>query len=314
MATLPIDSMTANNSLTVDTLVDENDGDFSAGDLSLREALILSKDGGNIKFSSSLAGGTILLTQGQLVIDKALTIKGLGADKLTISGNNASSVFKIDDAQSSVNSRVFIDGLTIANGFVDESLGNPYGAGISNEEALKLTNTVIRDNRAAFGGGIHNSGDLYIDNSTINNNFAEFGGGGISSGDIEGRGVILTLTNTTVSGNRTNGGGGGISNGATSRLIVNSSTIYQNTAALGGGVSGHALTINNTIIAGNLDNDSSNGNQPDVVGNFTTTHSNLIGDGTGSTSFTKREFGIKKGRADMLKVPNPQPTTRPCLV
>lgn len=297
MDTLAIDSITANDSLTVDTLVDENDGDFSAGDVSLREAIILSKDGGNIKFSPSLTGGTITLTQGELVIDKGLTIKGLGADKLTISGNSASRVFKIADGQNS-DSKVAIDGLTIADGFVDGSNGDRYGAGISNEESLKLTNAVIRDNRAAFGsGGIDNRGNLYIDNSTINNNFAEFGGGGIGSGDIEGRGVILTLINTTISGNRTNGEGGGISNGATSRLIVNSSTIYQNTAALGGGVSGNAMTINNTIIAGNLDNDSSNGNQPDVVGNFTTTHSNLIGDGTGSTGFTNGVDGNQVGNS-----------------
>ena len=115
---------------TVDTLLDENDGgSTSAGNFSLREAIFNSIAGGSINFAPSLTGGTITLTQGQLVIDKALTIKGLGADKLTISGDNASRVFKVDDALNTA-SRVFIDGLTIANGFVGDSIGDRFGAGI----------------------------------------------------------------------------------------------------------------------------------------------------------------------------------------
>jgi hypothetical protein len=293
--------------ITVDTLLDENDGNVSAGDISLREAIAFSNVGDNISFASSLAGGTIILTQGDLVIDKGLTITGLGADQLTISGNNASRVFKIDDGQSSA-SKVVIDGLTIANGFLNESLGSQSrGAGIFNAESLTLTHTVIRDNKALFGGGIDSSGNLSIANSTINNNFATLGGGGISSGSTEGTVHVTALANTTISGNKTNAEGGGIYNGATSRLIINSSTLHQNTAALaGGGIASSTVTtsaingttgqsINNTIIAGNLDNDSSNGNYPDVSGSFTTTLFNLIGDGTGSTGFTNGVNGNQVG-------------------
>jgi RTX calcium-binding nonapeptide repeat (4 copies) len=283
--------------ITVDTLLDENDGNLTVGDVSLREAIASSSAGGSIDFAPSLTGGTITLTQGQLVVDKALTINGLGADKLTVSGNNAARVFRIDDAQSSV-SQVAISGLTIANGFADESIGDRYGAGISNDESLKLTNTIVRNNRALFGGGgILNNGSLFIESSTINDNLAGFGGG-ILSGDIEGSMRTLSLANTTVSGNKANAEGGGIDNGFTSRLIVNSSTIYQNTAAAAGGIflsGGGGRAINNTIIAGNIDSDSSNGNQPDVVGNFTTTLFNLVGDGNGSTSFANGINGNKVG-------------------
>ncbi|NJR39763.1 MAG: hypothetical protein HC781_14240 [Leptolyngbyaceae cyanobacterium CSU_1_4] len=273
--------------ITVDTLLDENDGNFSAGNFSLREAISSSVAGETINFAPSLAGGTIALTQGELLVNKALTIKGLGADKLTISGNNISRVFRIADAQAS-SSRVVIDGLTIANGFVGASVGDRFGAGILNEESLTLTNAVVRNNRAVFsGGGIDNGGNLSVANSTIHNNFAAVSGGGISSGNSEGPVNLLSLANTTVSSNETNEYGGGIFNGFTSRLIVNSSTIYQNTAVRGaGGVFSQSGTINNTIIAGNLDGDNSNGNHPDVSGNFTTTSFNLIGDGSGSASFT----------------------------
>jgi hypothetical protein len=283
--------------ITVDTLLDENDGDVSSGHFSLREAISLSSIGESINFAPSLTGGTITLNQGELLINKALTINGLGADKLTVSGNNASRIFKIDDAQSSV-SQIAINGLTIANGFADESIGDRYGAGIYNNESLRLTNTIVRNNRALYGGGgILNSGSLFIESSTINDNLAGFGGG-ILSGDIEGPISTLSLANTTVSSNKASVEGGGIDNGATSRLIVNSSTIYQNTAAVAGGVSladGSGRAVNNTIIAGNIDSDSSNGNQPDVVGNFTTTLFNLVGDGTGSTSFTNSINGNQVG-------------------
>ncbi|MBI4785316.1 MAG: hypothetical protein HY785_29010 [Oscillatoriophycideae cyanobacterium NC_groundwater_1537_Pr4_S-0.65um_50_18] len=187
--------------ITVDTLLDENDGNVSAGNISLREAIAFSNVGDSIGFASSLAGGTIILTQGDLVIDKGLTITGLGADRLIISGNNASRVFKVDDGQSSA-SKVVISGLTIANGFLNESLGSQSrGAGIFNAESLTLTHTVIRDNKALFGGGIDSSGNLSIANSTINNNFATLGGGGISSGSTEGTVHVTALTNTTISGN-----------------------------------------------------------------------------------------------------------------
>lgn len=303
------------NNITVDTLVDENDGDLSAGDVSLREAILFSSAGGTINFDSSLAGGTITLTQGELAINKDLTIEGLGADKLTISGdanrngiNDAGDVrvFRIDDGNFSNLLDVRIDGLTIANGRGDEAFG---GGGILNEENLTLTNSTISNNRSGrFGGGINNDGNLAITNSTISGNFAPFGGAGIWSGNTEGLVNRLSVSNSTISGNETNGEGGGIWNGVTSTLIVNSSTITQNKAIDGGGiVSSTVITglidgtigvkeINNTIIAKNIDTDSTiGGNYPDVFGDFTTTSFNLIGDGTGSTSFTNGVNGNQVG-------------------
>src|SRR5690349_9746520 len=53
---------------------------------------------------------TITLTSGSLNITRNLTITGPGADKLTISGNNASRVFYI------ASSTVAISGVTLANG------------------------------------------------------------------------------------------------------------------------------------------------------------------------------------------------------
>ena len=63
-----------NETLIVDTLVDEFDGNHSAGDLSLREALSLangSSGANTITFAAALTSGgpaTILLTRGELAI------------------------------------------------------------------------------------------------------------------------------------------------------------------------------------------------------------------------------------------------------
>src|SRR5947209_18708959 len=52
-----------------------------SGDSSLRAMLALASSGDTITFDPSLAGQTITLTSGQLVIDKSLDIEGLGADQ-----------------------------------------------------------------------------------------------------------------------------------------------------------------------------------------------------------------------------------------
>src|SRR5262245_6605503 len=79
-------------SITVNTLVDEIDG-IGAGGISLRDAIAAAAPGETIDFAASLTAGgpaTILLTHGELGIDKDLTIVGPGADLLTIdaSGND----------------------------------------------------------------------------------------------------------------------------------------------------------------------------------------------------------------------------------
>src|SRR5438552_5662897 len=57
--------------------------------------LALAGSGDTINFDSSLAGQTITLTSGELAITKNLDIEGLGADQLTVSGNDTSRVFDI---------------------------------------------------------------------------------------------------------------------------------------------------------------------------------------------------------------------------
>lgn len=73
---------------TVNTLVDENNG-INVGGVSLRDAIAAANTASGadvILFDSSLLG-TIILSNGQLTITDALTINGLGANLLSVSGN-----------------------------------------------------------------------------------------------------------------------------------------------------------------------------------------------------------------------------------
>ena len=63
--------------------------DADSGTGSLREAVAKANDHDVINFDPGLNGHTITLTGGEIDITKNLTIVGLGADQLTISGNQA---------------------------------------------------------------------------------------------------------------------------------------------------------------------------------------------------------------------------------
>ena len=299
----------------VSTLEDENDGDFSAGDLSLREAIALSNDqaGTNpITFLSRL-NGSIVLTEGELSIEDSVAIFGLGADNLTIDGNNSSRVFKIDDGNSETDIDVNIRGLTIANGLVNdpasvaetENLGggifnqenltitdsnitnnstsgsfNSSGGGIYTSGTLNLTDSEVIGNTAVLGGGIHSSsGIVNLTNSNISDNSAGFVGGGLFYDDTE-----ITVTNSTIANNEAAKSSGGIflSN---STGNINNSTITNNSATVdgagigSGNTEGGIVNLESTIVAGNANNEDLAGTQINSNGN------NLIGNGDGIEVF-----------------------------
>ena len=121
-----------NEEFIVSTTEDENDGNFSAEDLSLREAIALAESGDTITFDSSLSNGTIDLTLGDLNIQTDLTIEGLGANQIAIDAGNEPDqlrnnvrVFNIDDGNSENLANVKISGVTITGGDVGFFPGGP---------------------------------------------------------------------------------------------------------------------------------------------------------------------------------------------
>ncbi|MEX0642439.1 MAG: choice-of-anchor Q domain-containing protein [Pirellulales bacterium] len=274
-------------SITVDTLVDENNG-IGVGGISLREAISAATTGETIDFAIE---GNIMLQHGQLLVNKDLTIEGPGANLLTIDARGASRVFSVDNGNAGTLINVAMSGLTITGGDVTDD-----GGGILNRETLTVTACHITSNSAEDGGGIGNfaGGTFSLIDSTVSHNsaFGTSGGGGGIFNFSTSKAQTSTITNSTISNNTTTNIGGGIYN-FLGTILVNLSTITENDAP-GGWGSGIAslgdtnfvsTQVGNTIIAGNLNTDVDI-----VVGGqqsaFMSTGFNLIGDGNASGQFT----------------------------
>ncbi len=239
-----------------------------SGPGSLRQAIADVASGGTIAFSSLFSGPeqinepdapqTITLTSGTLVINKAVTISGTGANLLTVSGNNATRVFTITSGPGVVN----ISGMTITGG--NAIGGNPagFGGGINSERELNLTDVHFTNNRAGLGGGavFLFSRNGVFSGCTFSNNTADSQAGAINY--EANSGTTLRIINSTFSGNNGGGFGGAILNqgsGTNSIVEITNSTIANNTATnLGGGILTSAPTGNtsttrlrNTILANN---------------------------------------------------------------
>lgn len=289
------------STLTVNTLVDENDGSCSDGDCSLRDAVQVAAAGDTIDFSVT---GTITLTLNRILIAKNLTINGPGAENLTVSGNNASGVFFVG-AKFNVN----ISNLTIAKGkdgigdgalstggrvnvtnctFFDNGASNGGGIYNANTGVLTVTHCVFVNNRAASGGGIKNFGTLSVSDSTFSGNTATSWGGGIYNRSAA---TILTVTNCTFSGNAAYDGGGIFLQDGT--LVATNNTFSGNTATrTGGGIyhyNGTATVVNSTFSsnsAGEVGGSIASGFGVLIVTNSTFTNS-LAVEGGGITNWAQ---------------------------
>jgi predicted outer membrane repeat protein len=228
--------------LNPSTLVVANTNDSGAGSLRQTIASASSVDADIINFAPGVAGN-IVLTSGELVIGKSLSIQGPTTAPVRINGNNVSRVFRITGSVA-----VNISSLTIANG---NSAGG--GAGIFNDFGclLTLNNCAVLANASGDnGGGLANNGTVIARNCTFSGNQAALNGGGIYTyaGPVTLRNCTI-VSNTAVSASGTGGG------------ILNYSP-----------VSGTSNNIGGTIVAGN-----SAASHADVIGVFTSSGYNLIG-------------------------------------
>ena len=161
---------------TVTKAADTHDG-VCDSDCSLREAVFAANaDSGSVKvisFAPALAGATFVLVDGELQIATTLEIRGLGADQLTISGNNASRIIYFP-----VGNTVTISGVTLTGGngvgAGPVSGGSAGGGAIRAEGNLKLDEVQITGNTLLsgnFGSAVYlGSSPNLIRNSTIAHN------------------------------------------------------------------------------------------------------------------------------------------------
>src|SRR5712692_10497848 len=78
------------------TIIVSNINDNGPG--SLRQALVDANDGDTIDATG--ISGVITLTTGELLVDKSVTINGVGADLLAVDGNATSRVFQIGSGET----------------------------------------------------------------------------------------------------------------------------------------------------------------------------------------------------------------------
>jgi hypothetical protein len=137
------------------TLTVLNNQDSGPG--SLRAALAAAGSGDTIVFASSLKHKTITLTSGELAVTTSLDIEGLGANRLTISGNRASRIFDMSAGVS-----LTVAGLTLTDGWADGVNGDDFtggggGAILNQGGSLTLAQDVFASNQAfPHGGAIAN--------------------------------------------------------------------------------------------------------------------------------------------------------------
>src|SRR5262249_35695147 len=188
---------------------------------SLRQAILDSGWGGTISFAGILAGQTIMLTanSGPLTIGRNLTISGLGADQLTVSGGGVTGVF------SSSADAAEIDGLTITGGSTSAGAGlNVLGGRVT-----LLCDDIESNSASSSGGGVRvDAGSLIATNSTIANNSARFGAG------LELVDSSAIITNCTIANNHSSGNSAASGMAVSSSLLthyvhVESSTLTGNT-------------------------------------------------------------------------------------
>jgi hypothetical protein len=245
------------STFTVDSVADSAPADSPAQG-TLRWAVEQANEAttpSTIDFNLGSSPATITLSQGQLVLSNAadsITIDGPGASSLSISGNDASRVFQVDNGVTAS-----ISGLTITGGSTGKYSFSPGGGLYNDGGTLTLTGSTITGNSTygGLGGGLAAYGGVTnLTDCAITGNSAGYGGGLGSR-----RYATVTLMNTTISGNSAhpsgplNQAGGGFENGGDSTATLAGCTISDNSASgTGGGVSNAGtISLSNCTISGN---------------------------------------------------------------
>jgi CSLREA domain-containing protein len=256
--------------LVVDNALDELDGDYTLGDLSLREAILIANQTpgiDEIHFAPEINGQPLLLTLGQLAVTDPLIVTGNGAANTVIDAQLLSRIF---DVTATAGAATFAR-LTLAHGSADTGgavkFSNLLGW-LTVRESVLTGNIATTQGGAVYGGpvgfgggqlgheGFLTDGWFHIDvsDSTLSGNAANEGGA------IYTRHGQLTVSRSTLSGN-TAGHGGAISM-RNSMLRFSQSTLSGNSAVgVGGALStgvftaDHLISIVQSTISGNVSSD-----------------------------------------------------------
>jgi uncharacterized repeat protein (TIGR01451 family) len=254
--------------LVISTTSDENDGNLSAGHLSLREAIEVASDnfaGSNtITFDANVFATpqtiTLVPSQGPLILNGDTTITGPAAG-VTVSGDNTGRVLQIN-ADILADPLIAITGLTIAGGGVQNHAGGTVildnctfadtvntstsdtdGGGFENRGTIDATDCTFSDNTALEGGGLDNNGYATLDDCTFADNSA-IGANGIPGigGGINNNGT-LTVSQSSFTGNTADFSGGALTSPGNATLT--DCDLSDNVSlAYGGAIDTETLELN----------------------------------------------------------------------
>ena len=217
---------------------------------SLRSALLGASDGDTITFHPSLMGDTIHLST-ELQICSDITIAGLGASNLFISGSNTTRIMRVmfnshlnlsdltlmhgscptgeDGGAMRIEGSMLMTHCQVRNNYADDDGGAISVSGVS--ASAVLDSCIISQNACGDDGGAFRiwEGSLTVKHSTVTNNYSPSYGGSISSNGS------ITVIGSTFSHNVANGEGGAIRLFSTASLTASNSTFAHNSAGLNGG-------------------------------------------------------------------------------
>jgi hypothetical protein len=222
----------------VDTLDDEDDGDFAEGDQSLREALVRASFGEADAIAIE-AAGTILLENGPLTLpggsNFAISLVPF-AGPVTIAGDDASRILEVPSG-----SFLEILGIEFSGGGADDAMDSQGGGAILNHGNLSLRDCSFTFNHSSHGGGAiltSSSAETFLRECLFSDNYAnnDFG----STLYIEPGGHLNALNCAILN-----------SSGAVQNLgscVLKHCTLYNGDALLK--ATGGRITMSHCIVAG----------------------------------------------------------------
>ena len=244
---------------TVNASADPGDGICDAAECTLREALTYAPSDATIVFDLP-HDSVIQLAEGALVVRRDLTIDGSAVEGLSIRGTEQTTVFSIAPRTNATlrhliiehgRRGVFHDGrqLTIEKCVIRNNLWQ----GIYSYGSLTVTDSAIVYNESS---GILGANELSEDESStatiINSMISHNGDGEYEGGGLWMRGMDVTVVNSTIADNHALLGGG-IS--AWGNVVIVNSTVSGNKAETGGGIrvgGPNALRIVNSTVTENI--------------------------------------------------------------
>jgi energy-coupling factor transporter ATP-binding protein EcfA2 len=283
---------------------------------SLRYCINNAPSGSTITFAQGLHGPIKLVGSLVFISGRQLTLRGPGADQITISGGNTDSSIRV-----SRGAKVSISGLSFKN---SEMVTDAF---LFNEGTLTVTSSIISNNKTtttgliSYGGGIENRGILTVSSSTFSNN-SSIGDAGLGGGIYNDAAGTLTVNKSTFLGNTARGSvnpqslgyGGSICNSG--KLTVTDSTFSNNTAsstgsqAEGGGIfndSAGSVMVTSSTFSGNVasgEQDNGRGGGIDNEGTLTVTNTTFSHNAASSRASDALGGGIVNASASTLMVSN----------